>query len=257
MSGAELSFLTHNRGSTTNHGRHCRELPMIHINFRLVCADLVCFYLSLPVTCGYTGRASLLSNMTKVLPSEFLEEVRREGHELGDWRSDEPARRQEYRKKCSQKGHRDTRDPLMESLMPGSGYERWLERAISSRIGHLWQRLLGHLPGISDLGPCHPTGLDLHNMNDGRWAFVELKNKTSTTNSGSREKVHDRLDEAVGDNGGKGEIWFMRGSNGVTEQHGHRCLVGDAIFVELGYPPGSLVVIDGMLIEASNRARKL
>ena len=100
----------------------------------------------------------------------------------------------------------------------------------------------------------HPTGLDLHNMSDGRWDFVELKNKTNTTNSGSLAKVHDRLDEAIDRNGGDGEIWFIRGSDGVTEQRGHRCLVGDAIFVELGYPPGSLAVIDGIMIDAIRSA---
>ena len=79
--------------------------------------------------------------MTKVLPSEFLEEVRRVGQELGNWRSDESARREEYRKKCRKKSHLDTRDPVMEALMPDTGYERWLDRAVSSKIGHAWQRL--------------------------------------------------------------------------------------------------------------------
>ena len=62
------------------------------------------------------------------------------------------------------------------------------------KIGLIWQSLLGHLPGVQDLGVGHASSLDLEFTNDqGQKYIIELKNSYNTDNASSRARNIQKL----------------------------------------------------------------
>jgi hypothetical protein len=53
--------------------------------------------------------------------------------------------------------------------------------------GKIWQCVLGNYYGFNDLKTGHETGVDI--LSVGRKILIELKNRTNTDNSSSREKI--------------------------------------------------------------------
>ena len=62
------------------------------------------------------------------------------------------------------------------------------------KIGLIWQSLLGHLPGVQDLGVGDASSLDLKFTNDqGQKYIIELKNSYNTDNASSRARNIQKL----------------------------------------------------------------
>ncbi len=101
---------------------------------------------------------------------------------------------------------RNTIDPfkmVFDIINSGSTVDRWIrgevirqnDKTLNNTIGEFHQKLLGGVDGWVNLGTGDETGVDLRKEDN--TVFMELKNKFNTVNSGSLEKVRDKLEAAV------------------------------------------------------------
>ena len=68
-------------------------------------------------------------------------------------------------------------------------------KCVQMRIGTLWQRIFGYIPGVVDLQVGHPSGLDLLTTDTFRHGthIIELKNAYNTDNASSRRQNLTKL----------------------------------------------------------------
>jgi Eco47II restriction endonuclease len=89
---------------------------------------------------------------------------------------------------------KDVRDPFLKAVvpyLPDEEIARQRGDKIAQELGNFHQKLMGKIPGYTDLGRGHASGLDL--MKTDGTEFWEVKNRHNTMNSGSAKTVLDKL----------------------------------------------------------------
>lgn len=117
----------------------------------------------------------MASNMNSIIINDYVENTKNN-----------------IRRKYSQGGWRQ-KDILLDTICLDNGLSPHecsiLLRTLSMHAGMMWQKMAGGMPGITDLGKAHRSGLDLETLND----VMELKNSTSTDNSDSKKEKYRKL----------------------------------------------------------------